>query len=164
MNLRWIWQLCRAPNQAEFDGHLAADGLELDFRLPSSLDLVAIAGEADAALARQQLIERCVLRATRADQSVAAVDLPQPVTTALADAILELDPRLKRGSSWNAPNAASTWGALFDIASFLWTEVETQVKRLLHEVHTLAYAYGWCEADILSLSAMRRNFYLELVE
>jgi hypothetical protein len=38
----------------------------------------------------------------------------------------------------------------------------TWVRRLLREVHTLALAYGWREADILNMSARRRRFYLEM--
>jgi hypothetical protein len=33
----------------------------------------------------------------------------------------------------------------------------------LREVHTLAWAYGWREADILAMSPARRQFYIELV-
>ncbi len=143
-------------------GHLTTDGLELDFRLPISKDLAAIAPQTDVALARQQLIERCILQATRADQPVAINDLPESSVLALANAILDLDPPTEIQFELDCAECSHTWEALFDIAAFLWTEVETQVKRLLHEVHTLARAYGWSEADILSLSAMRRNFYLEL--
>jgi hypothetical protein len=34
---------------------------------------------------------------------------------------------------------------------------------LLTEVHRLAQAYGWREAEILALSEARRHAYLELV-
>jgi hypothetical protein len=52
---------------------------------------------------------------------------------------------------------------MFDIVSFLWTEIAAEAKRLLREVHILASAYGWREADIFSLSPLRRQFYLEAV-
>jgi hypothetical protein len=52
---------------------------------------------------------------------------------------------------------------LFDIVSFFWTELSAQAKRLLREVHTLARGYGWREADILAMSARRRQLYLDLV-
>ena len=42
-------------------------------------------------------------------------------------------------------------------------ELATQAKRLLREVHFLARAYGWREADILAMSARRRQAYLEMV-
>jgi hypothetical protein len=36
-------------------------------------------------------------------------------------------------------------------------------KAYLNEVHMLAWAYGWREADILAMSSARRQFYLERV-
>ncbi len=52
---------------------------------------------------------------------------------------------------------------MFDVVSFFWSEICVQAKRLLREVHTLARAYGWREADILNMSTARRQFYLEMV-
>jgi hypothetical protein len=33
---------------------------------------------------------------------------------------------------------------------------------MLYDVHALASAYGWREADVLAMSPMRRQVYLEL--
>ena len=59
-------------------------------------------------------------------------------------------------------NCGHQWQPLFDIVSFFWTEIAAQARRLLREVHTLARYYGWREADILAMSAIRRQFYLEM--
>ena len=56
-----------------------------------------------------------------------------------------------------------SWQLAFDIAAFLWTEITASARRCLGDVHTLAWAYGWREADILAMSAARRGFYLEQV-
>ena len=61
------------------------------------------------------------------------------------------------------PACRHCWSSLLDIVSFFWSEVSNQVKRLLAEVHLLARAYGWREADILSMSAARRKAYLDMV-
>ena len=37
-----------------------------------------------------------------------------------------------------------------------------EATRLLGEVHTLARAYHWREAEILAMSSRRRQAYLEL--
>ena len=50
-----------------------------------------------------------------------------------------------------------------DIASFFWSEIHSWAQRALREVATLARAYGWREADILSMSARRRQAYLEMI-
>jgi hypothetical protein len=34
---------------------------------------------------------------------------------------------------------------------------------MVREVHRMASAYGWREADILAMSAFRRQRYLELI-
>jgi hypothetical protein len=42
--------------------------------------------------------------------------------------------------------------------------VTTHARRLLREVHELARAYHWSEADILRLDRRRRRRYLALLE
>jgi hypothetical protein len=61
------------------------------------------------------------------------------------------------------PDCGHDWQSVFDIASFFWTEISVQARRLLQDVATLARAYGWREADILEMSSARRAFYLEVV-
>jgi hypothetical protein len=60
------------------------------------------------------------------------------------------------------PSCGHVWQALLDIVDFLWKEVAAGAARLLDEVHTLARAYHWPEADILAMSSRRRQAYLEL--
>jgi hypothetical protein len=52
---------------------------------------------------------------------------------------------------------------MFDIVPYLWTEINAWAMRLLREIHSLATAYGWREADILAMSAVRRHWYLEMI-
>jgi hypothetical protein len=52
---------------------------------------------------------------------------------------------------------------LFDAGSFFWSELGAWARRLLHEIHSLARAYGWSESEILTLSPARRQAYLELI-
>lgn len=47
--------------------------------------------------------------------------------------------------------------------SFFWDEINHWAKRLIHDVHILAVAYGWSEEKILALSPWRRQAYLDLV-
>ena len=55
------------------------------------------------------------------------------------------------------------WDTTFDIASFLWTEICAAVERLLGDVHVLARAYGWSEAEVLAVGPRRRQYYLQAV-
>ncbi len=141
---------------------LAVDGLALRFRLPNSRDLAAVLGCRDPAAARNLLVRRCVLQASRDGIPVAHGELPAEAITGLARRMAECDPQAEVLLDLRCPACDHAWQALFDIVAFFWAELAAQAKRLLREVHTLARTYGWREADILSMSARRRQLYLEM--
>lgn len=142
---------------------LTADGYQVSFRLPTSVDLAMLVGCHDAEQGSQLLIARCVAQAEQAGHAIDATELPVSVIAALAQAMLDLEPQAEMELQLVCEECEHTWTALFDIVSFFWTELEVQAKRLLREVDSLARAYGWSEAEILALSATRRQFYLEQV-
>jgi hypothetical protein len=139
------------------------DGYEVHFRLPNSRDLITIARLLDVGQARSTLVQRCLIEAKRDGESVAVADLPEPVIAGLAEQMARLDPQAEVQLNLCCPACGHRWSLLFDIVSFLWAEIGGQARRLLRDVHTLARAYGWREADILSMSAVRRQYYLEMV-
>jgi hypothetical protein len=139
------------------------NGLALRFRLPNSRDLAAVLDYQDPAAARSLLVQRCVLQASRDGVPVAVSECSTEAITELAQRMAECDPQAEVLLDLCCPTCEHRWQVLFDIVAFFWAELATQAKRLLREVHTLARAYGWREADILSMSARRRQFYLEMV-
>lgn len=141
---------------------LAVAGIELAFRLPNSADLAAIAGIKDLEAANSLLLERCLLQASRDGITLADSELPPAAVAQLAEQVAECDPQSEVLLNLSCPACNHSWQALFDIASFFWIEIDAQAKRLLQEVHWLAQCYGWRESDILSMSAARRQLYLEL--
>ena len=72
-----------------------------------------------------------------------------------------LDPQAAPTIDLDCPSCRASWPAPFDIAEFVWNEVDRFARRLLHDVHTLATAYGWREADVLAVSPARRRYYLQ---
>lgn len=139
---------------------------QVRFRLPNSFDLAAIAHYSqpvDLEAARNVLVERCILEATYQAKPVMVVDLPDTVVAALAAAMAEHDPQAEIELDLNCPQCGHTWAILLDIVTFMWAKISSQARRLLGEVHLLARAYGWPEADILAMSALRRLLYLEMV-
>jgi hypothetical protein len=56
------------------------------------------------------------------------------------------------------------WRAAYDIASSLWQDIEYRSQRVVADVHRLAAAYAWSEADILAMSAARRRLYLAMID
>jgi hypothetical protein len=154
-----------APEHEGEAGELQAtlDGYEVRFRLPNSRDLITIARLLDVGQARSMLVQRCLIEAKRDGESVAVADLPEPVIAGLAEQMARLDPQAEVQLNLSCPACEHRWSLLFDIVSFLWAEIGGQARRLLRDVHTLARAYGWREADILAMSAVRRQYYLEMV-
>ena len=75
----------------------------------------------------------------------------------------EADPQADTQLSLTCPTCARVWQQAFDIVSYLWAEIGDWARRTLQEVHALATAYGWREADILAMSAQRRQWYLEMI-
>jgi len=155
--------ICVQAPDAVGEVAITADGYTLRARLPNSLDLDALARCADAAAARAQLITRCVIEANYAGKPLPAADLPEALLALLAAQMAEADPQADVCLAMSCPDCGHGWQASFDIVSFFWSELEAWVQRTLRDVHTLAWAYGWHEADILALSPWRRRYYLELV-
>ena len=151
-----------APEVQESERELLAGDLTLHFRLPDSRDLVAALACPDADAAHRTLVQRCVLRANRDGSSVDHSELPAEVVTELAGRMAEWDPQAEVLLDLRCLECGYGWRPLFDIAVFFWEELAARARRLLDEVHSLARTYGWTEADILSMSARRRQHYLEL--
>lgn len=139
------------------------DGCSLTFRLPTSADLLAAVELVDAEQARRKLLETCILSARVGRKTIPVSRLPVGVLEAIVErmgqAVPLADPRL----AVTCPACGHAWTLLFDIASYFWGEICAWARRLLHEVHLLAGAFGWREADILAMSALRRQAYLELI-
>jgi len=141
----------------------AIQGYELRFRLPNSLDLAAIAVCQDVAAARKLLVQRCVVQACSEGEEVAMEALPDTLVSELAVEMTRHDALAEMLIDLTCPQCHHGWQVVLDIGAFFWGEICAEAKRLLREVHTLAQAYGWCEVDILSMSAARRQSYLEMV-
>ena len=77
--------------------------------------------------------------------------------------MVQADPLAEILLDFDCPACGASFQEGLELASFVWAELEARARRLLMDVHTLASAYGWGEAEILALSAARREFYLEMV-
>jgi hypothetical protein len=140
----------------------SADGCTAVFRPVTSLDLLELAGCATPAAARRRLLSRCVIEARRDGAAVAAEDLPDPVVSSISQAMADADPLADLRVELACPACGHAWQERFDAPSFLWRELEAWAGRAMGEVHALARAYGWREADILAMSAWRRQRYLRM--
>ena len=146
---------CGAELEMELDSRRLADALRStgDDAAPrplTSRDLAAIAELAPEDLA-------AALRMRVADDG-----------TDVADAEV-LDRRIEDGARATELSTQTTcaacsaeWTETLDVLAHIWADVETTALALLGEVAEIATAYGWSEAEILSLSPERRSAYLSL--
>ena len=157
--------ICSTPPK-EPDGALEVTHVDysVQFRLPNSLDLARLDPAVDPETNRQHLLQSCVIAARRARMEVAAAELPAEVGTAIAQRMAAADPQADVQLALACPQCRCAWKTPFDIVSYFWTEIDAWASRLLREVHALASAYGWREAEVLALSPWRRQAYLELIE
>ncbi|WP_428268643.1 hypothetical protein [Haliangium sp.] len=146
-----------APYQVEVDGYAVR------FRLPSTLDLLAVARCGSAAAGRAVLFDRCVVEALRDGAVVATAALPAPVLELLARRMSDCDPHTETRVRLECPECDNEWRVMVDIAEMLWARVANRARRTTHAVHVLASSYGWSEADILAMSDTRRALYLSMV-
>jgi len=147
---------------------LDMDGYRVQFRLPNSADLSSVDEVADPDAAREHLLGRCIqsvvrpqARDDRADEAD-GLRLPLPLVEAIVARMSEADPQSDTRLALSCPDCHHQWAAVFDIGSYLVRELHDWVVHVLREVHALARAYGWREADILAMTAARRQAYLEL--
>jgi len=141
-----------SPERTEFTAH------DMRFRLPNSHDLMAVAQTDTAEDAAQALLRRCCL------EESATIDCSEALVAEVEGQISAADAASDIRFGFTCTSCAHAWEERLDIAAWCWDEVELRAQRLLSEVHRLAWAYGWSEAQILSLGAARRRAYLELCE
>jgi hypothetical protein len=133
------------------------------FRLPTSRALAHVAQE----MADEGHVETAafaLLRSCRVAQEPSEKTWSEEELENIGDRMAEADPLAEILLSFQCPACTATCHEALDLPTFLWAEIDSLVRRLLQEVHTLASAYGWSEREILSLSDARRRLYLEMVE
>ena len=140
------------PDTIEVDGHR--------FRCPGIRQLSAVAGCTDITQAARRLLILCA-----ADDSHLPTDEAtlEPLLARAEAAIEAADPWADLMLGYCCPECGHEDAVAFDIASYLWEEIDAHAHRLLDDVHLLARAYGWRESEILALGDARRAAYLARV-
>ena len=136
------------------------DGVQWELRAPNSRDLAVAAVAPDLPTARAALLARCVRPADETGQPPESqANAPE---TALAESLAALDPLAEILIDLTCETCGHAWQSLFDIATFLWSEIRARGRRLLQEIDILARTYGWTESEILHLSDRRRRLYVQM--
>jgi hypothetical protein len=132
---------------ADGGGTVEVAGRTITLRALTSRDIGSCGGD------RDRLLARCL---------VGEPEPPAPEVLDVVEARLDaLDPQAARTIDLDCPSCRVSWAASVDVTEFVWSEVDRFARRLLSDIHTLATAYGWREADVLAISPARRRFYLQ---
>lgn len=137
---------------------------EVCCRLPQVADLAQLAAATDVAEGRRLLLQRCLRWARRDGRAVPEGALPERVVRLVSARMAEADPQADLALEVLCAACGSRGQALLDVGLLAWHKLNAWAQRLLLQVHILAAAYGWREADILELSPARRRTYLELAQ
>ena len=162
-----VRDVCTPPNQLPQPREplqWAHDGYRVRFRLPCSEDLLDLPAQCEADAAVTELLRRCVIEAYQDDAPITSPALPGHIQQRLSETMAEQDPLADLRMTVNCPACGHRWSATLDIAAYLWGELDDWAQDLLAEVHVLARHYAWSERDILTMSPVRRRFYLDLVQ
>jgi hypothetical protein len=127
------------------------DHRDVEFRLPSAGDELAIALDPDPEVA---LMRRCIRPAA----------ITQAVREQVEAAMEALAPSLFSELQGTCPECGATVGADFDPLQYTLLELRDQAAMIYEEVFAIARQTHWPEAEILALPTARRARYAELVE
>lgn len=132
----------------------------VEVRKATTDDVVAVGAADDLEAARRALVARCVVGAWRGEHRVESSMLPEEALDGAAEALREAMPQADIRFALRCADCETAWKVAFDVARYLWTEIDVEARRLLGETRVLARRYGWSEREILTMSAARRALYL----
>ncbi len=155
---------CGVDGKKEKDTEAIFGQYKIRLRMLNSLDLAAVAECSDIDSAGRIMARRAVLQLFLNEIETSVDNLSDDGLVAISEKLEKSDPHANMKIEMKCPECGAILSIPFDIASFLWKEIAAQAKRLLREVNILAGYYGWREGDILSMSSIRRHFYLEMAE
>lgn len=141
----------RARVAAIDDTWFRLDGTDIEFRVPSVSDQLAIAGEGRP---EQALVQRCIRP-------------PETGSTArrrVETAMEAMAPSLAAELQGTCPDCGAAVSAFFDPLQYVLSELREQAAFVYDEVWAIAQLTQWSEADILALPAARRARYAELAQ
>ncbi len=124
-------------------------------------DLLSALDAATSVEAEEAILQRCTTVLPQASDS-----LPPPNgsdSTPLTDRFERVNQGNEISCIVACPGCSGRFERTLNLAQFLFRLVDRGAKRLLREIHELAWAYGWSEEAILRMSNARRGAYLEML-
>jgi hypothetical protein len=142
--------------------NLTEEGFDIKFRLPHTADMAKAI--ADARYREQQTIfNSCILEVKQQERETSAGDIPAHIREVIEKRMSEEDPQADIRMQISCPSCEHQWETRFDIVNYLWTEINNWAKRMLRDIYLLARTFSWSEKEILSMTAQRRQHYLQMI-
>ena len=134
----------------------------------TSNDLLASLDAATSAEAEHLTLKRCIRVLPQLDGSFVEMEEDQeeppiPSPAFLMERFERVNQAAELSCTVECVECSSRSTLDLNLAQFLFRLVERGAKRLLREIHDMAWAYGWSEEAILRMSAKRRSAYLEML-
>lgn len=145
--------------------------LQVTFSLPTAADVeeAASAARSSPASAAAAMAQRCIKEVTtdgeRAELRVRIEpeDWPDDLLPAISARLEKLDPQAEIKLELTCPACRKRFDERIDPGGYLFQELAARQRVKYQEVHQLAIAYHWSEADILRMGPRKRQLYLELL-
>jgi hypothetical protein len=132
------------------------------FRLPHSGDMAKAIADKEYRN-NDRIFRDCILEVRCNEQETAKELIPDDICTAVEKRMSEEDPQADIQMKISCPSCSHEWETRFDIMSYLWTEINNWARRILRDIYLLARTFHWSEKDILSMTAQRRQLYLQMI-
>lgn len=137
-------------------------GYTVLFRLPHSADMAKAIAD-NAYRNKESILRDCILEVRYNEQETPKELIPGDIYTAVENRMSEEDPQADIQMKISCPSCNHEWETRFDIMSYLWTEINNWARRTLRDIYLLARTFNWSEKDILSMTAQRRQLYLQMI-
>lgn len=142
---------------------LEMEEYSIRFRLPNTRDIASVISSPTAPPNPAKLLASCIIHSRFRNEPCEPGALPHTVVQAINRRMQEEDPQADIRMELRCPDCSHLWEVRFDIANYLWTEIDRWAENILSDIHTLARVYGWSEHDILDLGPVRRGLYIGMV-
>jgi hypothetical protein len=143
---------------------LTQAGYTVRLRLANTADVAAAASVPDLDAATAVLLARCLEATDAAGAAIPPTALPEPVRGEALAQLQAIHAAAELSIALVCPGCGAAEAVALDVTGFLWAEARHAARLLLDEVHTLAWAYGWAEHEILVMSPPRRQAYIERLQ
>lgn len=159
----------RGEPQLQYDDVIEVDGerFRVTFHLPTGGDIEKAVREAPSnpARAARSLAENCIdaVAEESALTGPGPEEWPESLVAEVAARVEGLDPQAEIKMQMTCPGCGHSFEQCMDTGGYLAQELAARQRVKYQEVHQLARAYHWSEADILRMGPRKRQLYLELL-